>query len=134
MRLRNDLRPEAAVRWLDKAKRDLDTAVLNNRHDGYTDVSCYFSHQTVEKSLKAFLVHHSIRFQKIHHLPKLLKMCEDKDSEFSAFKKQCRVLNDYFLESKYPMDIPIVYTKKEAREAIQSAEKVFEFVKKKLCF
>ena len=132
MKPKNDLQPQAAIKWLEKAKHDLDTALLNHRHGGYTDVSCYFSHQTVEKSLKAFLIYHSIRFQRIHHLPKLLKMCIKQNRKFSQFLEYCRILNDYYIETRYPMDIPIAYTKKEAQEAIYLAEQIYNFVKKEL--
>lgn len=132
MKPKNDLRPQAALKWLEKAKHDLDTAVLNHRHGGHADVTCYFSHQVTEKSLKAFLIQHSIRFKKIHHLPGLLKMCLKQNQQFSEFKKACRILNDYYIETRYPMDIPINYTKKEAEEALHLAEQIYQFVKTKL--
>ena len=132
MKFKNDLRPQAAAKWLEKAKHDLDTAFLNHRHGGYTDVTCYFGHQTVEKSLKAFLVCHSIRFKKTHHLSSLLEMCVRKDSGFLQFQEECRTLNDYYIETRYPLDLPVVYTKQEAQEAIEISEKMVEFVKEKL--
>lgn len=132
MKLKNDLRPEAASRWLEKARRDLDTAWLNHKHGGYTDVTCYFCHQTVEKALKAFLIYHSIRFKKVHVLPNLLQACISQNKTFSRFQKHCQILNDYYIEAKYPLEFPIDYPKKEAEEALKLAEEILEFVKKKI--
>ncbi|MFZ5365782.1 MAG: HEPN domain-containing protein [Patescibacteria group bacterium] len=132
MKRKNNLRPEAACQWLEKAKRDLDTAWLNHKHKGYTDVTCYFCHQTAEKTLKAFLVYHSIRFKKIHVLPSLLQSCILKDKTFSRFQRHCRILNDYYIETKYPLEFPIDYSKKEAEEALELAEEILEFIKKKI--
>jgi len=132
MKPKDDLRPEAAVRWLEKAKHNLDSAYLNHRHGGYTDTTCYFTHQTVEIVLKAFLVYYSIRFKKIHILPTLLEACKAKDKEFQQFEEDCKILNNYYVETKYPLDLPTNYPKEQAEEAIEKAEEIFEFVKGKL--
>ncbi len=132
MKPKNDFHPQAADKWIEKAKHDIDTAFLNHHYAGYTDVTCYFAHQTVEKSLKAFLIYHSIRFKKIHHLPKLLVMCIGKEQRFTEFDETCQTLNDYYVETKYPMDISVVYTKEEAEEAINLAQEIYDFVKERV--
>lgn len=78
--------------WLLKAKRDLDTAFLNHRHGGYTDTTCYFCHQVVEKSLKSYLLFKEVKsLPHIHILPTLLALCEEKDKDFSQFEEGCYV-------------------------------------------
>ena len=119
--------------WLLKARRDLDTAFLNNHHGGYTDTTCYFCHQVTEKALKAYLLAKGLKFlPKIHLLPLLLTMCADKDRDFLQFEEQCKILNEYFIETKYPADMVMDYTREEAEEAIEMAEKIYEFAEKKI--
>ncbi len=119
--------------WLLKAKRDLDTAFLNNHHGGYTDTTCYFCHQTVEKALKAYLLAKGLKFlPQIHLLSVLLTMCIEKDYSFDQFEAECQTLNEYFIETKYPSASPIDYPKEEAEQALDSAEELFNFVEKKL--
>jgi len=119
--------------WLQKANRDLDTAFLNHRHGGYTDTTCYFCHQTVEKALKSYLLFKELDFlPQTHILPSLLPLCEQKDKGFSRFKEACEILDGYYIETKYPTSPAIDYPKEEAGEALQLAEEVLEFVKKKL--
>ncbi|MCL4382238.1 MAG: HEPN domain-containing protein [Patescibacteria group bacterium] len=119
--------------WLLKARRDLDTGFLNNRHGGYTDTTCYFCHQATEKALKAYLLAKGLEFlPKIHILPLLLTMCVDKDRDFLQFEKQCKILNEYFIETKYPADAIIDYSKEETEQALFDAEELFYFIEKKL--
>lgn len=132
MQPKNNLRPEAAKLWLEKAKHDLDTGILNQLHNGWTDITCYLAHQTAEKSLKAFLVFSSIKFRKVHDLNELLELCKQRNGDFSELEQTCIVLNRYYFEAKYPLDPPVDYSKEEAQEAINIAQEIFDFVKKKI--
>lgn len=119
--------------WLIKARRDLDTAYLNHRHKGYTDTTCYFCHQTAEKVLKAYLLAKGIKIlPKTHIFPSLLAMCIQKDKGFSDFENICLDMNEYFIETKYPADAPVDYSKEEAERAIESADTLYKFVEKKI--
>lgn len=119
--------------WLKKAKRDLDTAFLNHRYGGYTDITCYFCHQVAEKALKAFLLFKEIKsLPKTHILPSLLALCEEKDKGFSVLKEDCEILDSYFVETKYPPTLSVDYPKKKAEQALGKSEKIFEFVGKRV--
>lgn len=119
--------------WLVKAKRDSDTAFLNHRNNGYTDTTCYFCHQTVEKALKAFLLATGVKkLPYIHSLPVLLAFCKKKDEEFVELTELCIKLNKYYIETKYPISPPFDYSKDEAEEAIKSADEILKFVEKKI--
>jgi HEPN domain-containing protein len=65
-------------------------------------------------------------------LPHLLQSCIAKNRTFSRFQKHCQILNDYYIEAKYPLEFPIDYPKKEAQEALKLAEEILEFIKKKI--
>ena len=119
--------------WFEKARRDFDTAVLNHKHGGYTDTTCYFCHQVAEKSLKSYLLYKEMEFlPKTHILPSLLSLCEKKEKEFSALEKNCELLSRYYIETKYPASAPIDYSKEETGEAIKLAKEVLEFVTEKI--
>ncbi|MBM3282626.1 HEPN domain-containing protein [Candidatus Gottesmanbacteria bacterium] len=119
--------------WLLKAKRDLDTAFLNHRHGGYTDTTCYFCHQTVEKALKSYLLYKGLRFlPQTHILPSLLSLCEEKDKYFAKFREKCQILDGYYIETKYPVSPPCDYSKDQTEEAIEIAEQIFDFVNEKM--
>lgn len=51
-RFKNDLRPEAADRWLKKGKEEYNSALLNLKFGGYSDTICFLSHQAGEKTAR----------------------------------------------------------------------------------
>lgn len=105
--------------WFNKAKRDLDTAILNHQHGGYTDTTCYFCQQVVEKALKAFLLYKQKGFVlKTHILSTLLYLCCDIDKDFNIFTHHCEILDRYYIETKYPANPSIDYSRKETAEAL----------------
>jgi len=119
--------------WIYKAGRDSDTAFLNHKHGGYTDITCYFCHQAVEKILKAYLLQKGAKYlPRTHILPSLLFQCREHDKEFLEIKKECQALDCYYVETKYPATPPVDYPKKEAEIALELVQKVLVFVKKKL--
>jgi len=119
--------------WLKKARRDFETAFLNHRHGGYTDVTCYFCHQVAEKSLKAYLLYKGIKsLPKTHILPSLLALCTEEEKSFSELKSDGEILDGYYIEAKYPPILSVDYSKKEAKGALDKAEKIFKFVSKKI--
>jgi HEPN domain-containing protein len=119
--------------WTTKAKRDFTTANLNHKHDGFTDVTCYYCHQTAEKILKAYLLYKGIKkLPRIHILAALIALCQDYDSSFIEIKAEGNNLDQYFVETKYPSDPPMDYPVYEVEEAIKQAEKILNFVLKKI--
>lgn len=119
--------------WIHKAERDSDTAFLNHRHGGYTDVTCYFCHQAVEKILKAYLLQKGAKYlPRTHILPSLAARCREHDKAFSEIEEECQILDRYYIEAKYPAAPVIDYPQKEAEVALELAEKVLEFAQKRL--
>jgi HEPN domain-containing protein len=41
---------------------------------------------------------------------------------------ECIFLNDYYIETRYPLDMPVDYSKKEARKALTAAESIGKFI------
>lgn len=59
-------------------------------------------------------------------------MCASKDKKFLEFEDGCEGLNEYFIETKYPADAPIDYSKEEADKALESASEIIDFVEEKI--
>src|ERR1051326_3963819 len=61
---------ETLVRaWMAKARSDLGTArKVASGPDAYLDTAIYHCQQAAEKAIKALLVRHDLRFEKIHDL------------------------------------------------------------------
>lgn len=120
--------------WLLKAGNDLKAAeaILRYYEQPPTDTICYHCHQTAEKSLKGYLIFRNVIFHRIHDLIALLNLCLIKDKSLDNLRENLEILNQYYIEAKYPPDMPINYSKEEAEEAMNKAEFVFRTIKDKM--
>ncbi|MFH1618247.1 MAG: HEPN domain-containing protein [Candidatus Margulisiibacteriota bacterium] len=117
--------------WLQKAENDLKAAIgiLGYYEDPPTDTICYHCHQTAEKALKGFLVKNGAGNPKSHDLIELVNLAVNINQKLSEHKEDLEVLNKYFIEAKYPSDLPIPYPKNEAQEAVKKAETILSQIK-----
>jgi HEPN domain-containing protein len=124
-----------AKEWLEKGSHDLDEARLSFKHGGWTDIICFHCQQAAEKYLKGFLTRQGINVGKlkkwqIHELPKLWKECYKLNAEFKLIEEECILLNDFYIEPRYPLGMPKVYSRKVAKEAIKAVEKIVALIAK----
>ncbi|MGQ9658279.1 MAG: HEPN domain-containing protein [Fimbriimonadales bacterium] len=118
--------------WLQKAREDLQVA----RHElalpdeeVVTTAVCFHCQQFVEKVFKAFLVLHQSDFPRTHNVEYLRELCAQIDAEFHHL--QLGNLHFYAVEIRYPSDFPTL-TLREASECLAIAEKIREFIDRKL--
>jgi HEPN domain-containing protein len=116
-----------AEEWFKKARDDQKSAKVILDEGGYYGTTCFLAQQMAEKYLKGFLVFSGWKLEKVHDLVKLLNECKKINRDFDALQDDCILLNDYYIETRYPLDAPVDYTKKEAREALAAAEKIGKF-------
>ncbi len=121
---------EKVKEWIEKAEKDLRAAkILYN--EGIHDYTLFHVQQAVEKYLKAFLTLHNIPFRKTHDITYLIEICKKIDKEFETlYRIGADKLYPIGTLVRYPS--PYKISKEEAKEAIEIAEKVREFVLKKL--
>ena len=119
-------------RWFTKAEADLKSAQILFREGGATDTICFLCQQAVEKYLKGFLLLRKKKFRKIHDLAALLALCGEIDKEFLDWYESAEKLTSYYIETRYPPDVPVSYTRTEAKEATKMAQEIIEFLKKKI--
>lgn len=118
--------------WFAKARADLGSAAILLRESGATDTICFLCQQAVEKYLKGFLILKKKKFGKIHDLAALLALCGKIDKEFLEWYEQAERLTGYYIETRYPSDISVSYSRQEAQEALKKAKKIIKFIKKKI--
>jgi len=127
------MKREVILRWLIKGESDLKSAkILLDAADVLTDIVCFHSQQAVEKYLKAFLTDKDVRFEKIHDLRTLLELCIREDRDFEKLNKErISKLSFYAVDLRYPDEfyIPSI---EEARNALNIAAELKEFILKKL--
>ncbi len=120
-------------KWIEKAEEDLKAArLLLNSSADLNSIVCFHAQQAVEKSLKAFLTRAGVRTGKTHDIGFLLRLCEEQDEEFRNLPtEELSRLSFYAVQIRYPENY---YTpsSEETRKAIEMAEKLIDFIKRKL--
>lgn len=108
--------------WLEKAKIDLKSAKILKQNDCGNDVVAFHSQQAIEKSLKGFLLKQLGRVAEGHSLIYLCKEASNYCLEFKKHLKDCAFVNQYYIETRYPADTPLLVSDEEAEECIAIAE------------
>ena len=119
--------------WIRKAGNDLINATnsINIKPKPPLDTVCFHAQQCAEKYLKAYLVQCGINFEKTHDLGELVLLAAKVDGDFQEIIDISEKLTDYAVDIRYPLLLEEP-TEEEARETIEMAEKIKEFVLSKL--
>ena len=115
-------------RWIVKAEDDERSIhVLVQEEAGAPSTVCFLAQQMAEKYLKCCVVFYKIPLRKIHDLIMLETVLKDVVSDIEKIHDALVILNQYYIETRYPVDYP-EFTWKEAREAYALAKRVKEVV------
>lgn len=111
--------------WLDHAETDLRSARILRGVDADPRTVAYFCHQTLEKSLKSFILFKQKRHLDGHNITFLTRQAARADSRFERFVERSPLFNRYYIETRYPTDLPFEIDAGELAEAIALAEEVY---------
>jgi HEPN domain-containing protein len=114
--------------WRLKAEEDWASALILAEHGGPAATICFLSQQVAEKYLKGYLSFCRQAPKRIHHLDVLLEDCMALHDSFRALVDDAVFLKRYYIESRYPDDLPECVTSEEAAEAIAAASRLRAFV------
>lgn len=120
--------------WLAFAKENLLYAKAGIKEDfaPYHTI-CFLCQGSAEKYLKAYLISNGWELEKIHDLKELIGYGLNYDQSFGELFPLAEILNRYIAEGRYPGDLPFESIgENEAKEAIEAAEKIEQFVLRKL--
>ncbi|MFH1387702.1 MAG: HEPN domain-containing protein [Patescibacteria group bacterium] len=121
-----------AQEWFIKGNHDINSAKIIFNKKGFTDTICFLCHQTVEKYLKGYLVFNNINPKKTHELSELVQRCGKINKDILDYLEETNILNHYYIEARYPIDEPKIYSHKEAKQAIEKAESIIKFITDKI--
>lgn len=122
--------PEAELvrQWIERARADLRSAEhALCANPPLTEDACFHAQQTVEKSLKAYLVHRDIEFEWSHRIRYLLNLCVQCDAAFAQWRDEAEPLTEYAVQFRYPHPDPLP-TEGESRIALHVARRMYDFV------
>jgi len=110
--------------WFDKAKAELESAEILMMHDGSYAVIAFLCQQAIEKAYKGFILKRKEELVAGHSLVYLCKIAMETDNSLKEFMKDSAYINQFYLESRYPSDIPMDINQSDAQECIEIARKI----------
>jgi len=116
--------PLLVSEWLEKAEEDFEFAVSVIEDSTFYAQICFHFHQAAEKHLKTYMIARDLEFKKIHDLPILLKSCSAIVPNLQILQDDCKFLNRFYIDTRYPVHWPTNYTKEEALKAKKAAEHI----------
>lgn len=127
---------EEGMRWLEQASEDLKWAKDLAERGGY-HIACFLAQQVGEKALKAYLYAQGEEIVVGHSVERLCHQAAKYDREFEDMVSVWSILDGFYIPTRYPNGVPDsipakVYTKYAAAQAVEMAEEIVEFVKKKM--
>ncbi|MBN2093621.1 HEPN domain-containing protein [candidate division KSB1 bacterium] len=116
--------------WIEKAEGDYYSALREYRARKYPnyDAAGFHAQQSIEKYLKAILQSNNTRFDKIHDLLALMKLCLPNAPELEMLKELLSYLSPFAVAYRYPGESA---TRDEAHYAI-AAMKILRITLRKV--
>jgi HEPN domain-containing protein len=96
---------ETALRWRRQAEHDLEIARGHQEHGDYSD-ACFMAEQAAQKALKAFLIGQGQRSVPLHSVARLAEQCTQIDPDFAVHIAPGRILDQYYIPTRYPDALP----------------------------
>lgn len=127
---------ERYVDWFDEAVDDLEAAVELYRV-GKWSKACFFSHQAVEKCLKALLMKKLGVYRRTHSVKALLDEITSRINMPEDLVRAAAKLDRYYIPTRYPNAWPSLaphkhYSREDAEEAVTTARRVLDYVRELL--
>ncbi|MDL2288362.1 HEPN domain-containing protein [Oscillospiraceae bacterium OttesenSCG-928-F05] len=114
--------------WLDKAQADLQSARILQSGGGTWASVVFHCHQVMEKALKAYLLFRTGRHFDGHNITFLIRQAMRQDWVFHDYLDQTPMFNRYYIETRYPTDLPFELKKDEVTQIFRTAESLYQRV------
>lgn len=84
--------------------------------------------QAVEKLLKAYIIAKTGVILNTHSLIYLCKEAEKYNYEFRKHIKDCAFVNQFYIETRYPADEPLIVSDEDADECITISSRIYDII------
>ena len=112
-------------KWLEKALSDLQSARILLTWGGDEMAVAFHCQQAIEKALKGYLLFKLGRHFDGHNLTFLCRQAAMVDDRFVRYLGESAALNNYYIETRYPTDLPFEITEAQIHNIIIMAEDLF---------
>ncbi len=117
--------------WYKKAKIDLRGAEILFESEADNSLVAFHCQQAIEKMLKGYILKTERELVDGHSLIYLIRRASRFDEEIQRFKKDCAFVNQFYIETRYPADIPDEVDEFEVNECLETAREVLGHIESK---
>lgn len=119
-------------KWLDKALSDLQAARILLTWGGDPPMTAFHCQQAIEKALKGYLLFKTGRHFDGHNLTYLCRQAAQVDRSFVEYLDESAALNNLYIETRYPTDLPFELTERQVQRLMNMAETMFAAIRTEL--
>ena len=126
-----------AKKWVELCDDDMRSVYMEFKETKNFTLVSFLCQQVVERYMKAFLMIHENPIEgklKTHELLVLLGICNRIDSDFEDWRIELKVLDKFYINTRYPTFWGSIVQEKDAYKCIEYTEQFIKFVKEKLKF
>ncbi len=114
--------------WMEYASEDLAAAALLIDDGTCLNAAGFHCQQTIEKSVKAYLLFMTGRNFDGHNLSWLVRQAAKLNGEFNRFMAHTAALNRYYIECRYPSDAYESPDIERLRENLDVTRDIYEYI------
>lgn len=119
-------------KWLDKALCDLQAARILLTWGGDPGMTAFHCQQAIEKAFKGYLLFKTGRHFDGHNLTYLCRQAALADPAFAEYLDESAALNNLYIETRYPTDLPFSLTERQLHQLIRLSENIFSAIRAEL--
>lgn len=119
-------------KWLDKALSDLQAARILLTWGGDPPMTAFHCQQAIEKALKGYLLFKTGRHFDGHNLTYLCRQAVQVDPAFTEYLDESAALNNLYIETRYPTDLPFELSERQVQRLMNMAESMFAAIRTEL--
>lgn len=114
--------------WYGKARLDFDAARILRENHADNSLAAFHCQQAVEKMLKGYILKHTERLKDGHSLVFLVRQAGLFDPDIRRFIKDCAFVNQFYIETRYPADMPDEVDNMEMDECMSVTSDVLGYI------
>ena len=114
--------------WLDCAGDDLLAAQLLLHNDQTCNAAAFHCQQCIEKALKCYILFRTRAHVDGHNLTWLCRQAMRHDARFNEWLDESAALNRYYIETRYPSDLPLELSVQQVETLYGMAKRMFEVI------
>ena len=119
--------------WLERASEDIASAELLLSTEKTLDAAAFHCQQCIEKALKGYILFKTHEHVDGHNLTWLCRQAIKSDRQFLMWLDDSVILNRYYIETRYPADLPLQLERETIDRAYTMASDMYKFICAEVC-